>query len=264
MTRRAIDDVLDHSKSRLATRLVLIALASYANEDGFAWPGMLKLMHRAGLARSTVWLAVNELLRSGEIRLHTGPVPGREHSVRSYTFLITVSGFEPLDAPGVHTVSGFEPLEDRADGETDTVSEIEPLGDAQAPASDAYFEHQGFEPRTSGVRSTRPNDPTPFQDSDEEKNRKGNVIEPSSEERAVARGIDVDRSEEGMSSDLAEQARVELLRCDLPDHVLLTRTLVTIGWVDGPIPDWLARQSPEKLADVIQRARDAQRGVRAS
>jgi hypothetical protein len=101
MTWRAVDRVLDHSKSENATRLVLIALASFANDDGFAWPGMTKLMRRTRLARSTVWTQLRTLRRIGEIALHEGPVPGREHGVSTYTYRILVSGSDTA-------VSGYD------------------------------------------------------------------------------------------------------------------------------------------------------------
>jgi hypothetical protein len=279
VTRRAIDDVLDHSKSRLATRLVLIALASYANEQGFAWPGAVKLMRRSGLARSTVWLSINELLRTGEIRLHTGPVPGREHVVRSYTFLITVSGIGPLDDASANTVAGFGPLDNTDDGEVHTVAGFGPQVLASDLASDSYFEHQGSDLRTSGVRSTSPENPTPFQDSDKKKNRKGTVKNSDARVRESAADVAARRAETDVSGvDLKVEAEadvtptaeeqqrlelVELARTELQPlrEAGTLRALVSeAGWVetrDGGVSAWLGQLPAERLSDVLQRARDA-------
>jgi hypothetical protein len=68
--------VWDHSRSRHAARLVLLAIADNANSDGGqAWPSTAELMRKAGLGERTVQAAITELVKLGELEVgyNTGP-----------------------------------------------------------------------------------------------------------------------------------------------------------------------------------------------
>lgn len=68
MSLHAIVAVFDHSKARLANRLVLLALADYAHDDGTnAFPSVDTLAGKAGVDRRTVQRALADLEAAGEI-----------------------------------------------------------------------------------------------------------------------------------------------------------------------------------------------------
>lgn len=67
--------VLDHSEARLGARLVLLALAEFAHDDGSkAYPKVETLMRRSGLSERAVQYALRRLIRDGEIE-QTGTSP---------------------------------------------------------------------------------------------------------------------------------------------------------------------------------------------
>lgn len=60
--------VFDHSESRLAARLVLLALADHADDEGGnAWPKIATIQAKARLGERTVQTALRELEEAGEI-----------------------------------------------------------------------------------------------------------------------------------------------------------------------------------------------------
>lgn len=60
--------VLEHSESTLASRLVLIALAEYAHDDGGkAFPSIATIARKARVGESTVYTCLAELERDGRI-----------------------------------------------------------------------------------------------------------------------------------------------------------------------------------------------------
>lgn len=72
---RAMLAVFDHSQARLAARLVLLALADHADDDGEnAWPKVATIQAKALLGERTVQDALRELERAGEIE-RTGTTP---------------------------------------------------------------------------------------------------------------------------------------------------------------------------------------------
>jgi hypothetical protein len=61
MSIRCISWVLDHSDAQHAERLVLLALADRADDDGRAWPSVRDLATRARLSRRAVQVALRRL-----------------------------------------------------------------------------------------------------------------------------------------------------------------------------------------------------------
>ncbi len=60
--------VLEHSEARLSDRLVLLALANFAHDDGsMAFPAVATLAHKARLGRSTCQTSLRRLEKSGGI-----------------------------------------------------------------------------------------------------------------------------------------------------------------------------------------------------
>lgn len=62
--------VFDTSPSEGLSRLVLIALADYADDDGVCWPAIASIAKKARCAESTVHRALKRLAESGEIEIH--------------------------------------------------------------------------------------------------------------------------------------------------------------------------------------------------
>ena len=50
-----------------ASKLILLALADNANEDGICWPGITYIERKTGLARSTVIKYINDMVDAGYI-----------------------------------------------------------------------------------------------------------------------------------------------------------------------------------------------------
>lgn len=67
MSIQAVSYVLQHSKTKLWDRLVLISLANHANPWRRTWPSVRLLAKEAGLSRRTVQRALNRLEKMGEI-----------------------------------------------------------------------------------------------------------------------------------------------------------------------------------------------------
>lgn len=67
MSIKAITNCWEHSRSRGNVRLVLIALADFANDKYLAWPAHRTLAQRANISISTVQRALAWLLEHGEI-----------------------------------------------------------------------------------------------------------------------------------------------------------------------------------------------------
>lgn len=75
MSLRAIVAVFEHSESRLGDRLVLLALADYAHDDGRnAYPAVDTLAAKARVDRRTVQRSLAALETAGEIE-QTGVTP---------------------------------------------------------------------------------------------------------------------------------------------------------------------------------------------
>ena len=58
-------DVLDDPTTTAATRLVYVALASFATAEGHAWPSRERIAARAGVGRSTVDRELRRLAQAG-------------------------------------------------------------------------------------------------------------------------------------------------------------------------------------------------------
>lgn len=70
--------VFEHSKSTLADRLVLLAIADHANHEGCdAWPSIPWIAEKARVSRATVHRSINELVKLGELEVQSGR--GRGH-----------------------------------------------------------------------------------------------------------------------------------------------------------------------------------------
>jgi hypothetical protein len=67
MSLRATRAVWKHSEQKGGARLVLLALADVADDDGTAWPSVATLADMTKLTERAVHLALTELVKSGEL-----------------------------------------------------------------------------------------------------------------------------------------------------------------------------------------------------
>ncbi len=67
MSVQALTWVFDHSQSRLAARLALLAIANHAGSDGWADPSLFTIACEARLNEREVQDAIRELEASGEL-----------------------------------------------------------------------------------------------------------------------------------------------------------------------------------------------------
>lgn len=81
MSVKVMSWVFEHSRSTLADRLVLLAIADHANHDGLdAYPSVDHIARKARVSRATVQRALGRLVDLGELRVETGS--GRGHMSR--------------------------------------------------------------------------------------------------------------------------------------------------------------------------------------
>lgn len=88
MSLDATKAVWKMSKSRLASRIVLLALADHCNIDGHAWPAIHTLCDMTGLSERTVQAALKELVALGEITIK--PNAGK-NGVNFYTMHLGIT-----------------------------------------------------------------------------------------------------------------------------------------------------------------------------
>lgn len=80
MSVQAIGWVLDHSKSRLAARHVLISIANHAKSDGTgAWPSVGTIARESRISKREVQRSIPQLVALGELHVEPGAGPNGTH-----------------------------------------------------------------------------------------------------------------------------------------------------------------------------------------
>jgi len=70
MSWQAVEAVFENSRSKGNARLLLLTIAEHADKDtGECWPGIGRLMKRAGLSRATVCHHLDTLKKLGELKV---------------------------------------------------------------------------------------------------------------------------------------------------------------------------------------------------
>ena len=116
--------VWDHSRSRHAARLVLLAIADCARENGVAWPSVAELKRKTGLGERAVQTAIIELGKLGELEIgyQQGPkgcnryrlaMPRNPAKSAGAQSLRTAGSADPQDSRGSESsqVSGRDPAD---------------------------------------------------------------------------------------------------------------------------------------------------------
>lgn len=111
--------VWEHSRARLNDRLVLLAIADQARDDGTdAWPSVPRLAAKAHVSERTVQRSIRALAELGEIEIVEG---GGRHRPNQYRVVMTIQtasesqGNQPVNPDTTVTVS-----------DTDTPSDCHP------------------------------------------------------------------------------------------------------------------------------------------
>jgi len=98
MSIRVMDRVWTHSQSKGIDRLVLLAIADHASDDGGdAWPSIPTLMTKTGLSERGVQSAVHRLVELGELVIETAG-GGRGHS-NHYRVVLNPAPETPYEKP---------------------------------------------------------------------------------------------------------------------------------------------------------------------
>jgi hypothetical protein len=115
----AVSAVLAHSKATSTTKLVLVALAHYYDDDGKygAWPSQALLARLANCSERTARRALKELSDAGEIDvlLHQGV--GHDPQRRTNRYRILVDCPETCDKTTQHKLLTLAAIPDRLTGQ---------------------------------------------------------------------------------------------------------------------------------------------------
>ena len=125
MSVRVMQWVWEHSRATGIDRLVLLAIADNANDDGGnAYPGMATLMAKTRLPRSTIYEAIRRLIALGELE-RTTPSRGRHRTV--YRVMTTVSTYDnrPEDRTPQPSTSRTVTARQPSSSRTPTVRELD-------------------------------------------------------------------------------------------------------------------------------------------
>jgi hypothetical protein len=115
----AVSAVLAHSKATSTTKLVLVALAHFYDDDGKygAWPSQATLARMANCSERTARRAIKELAEAGEIDvlLHQGV--GADPQRRTNRYRIIVDCGSDCDGTSQHRSTTLAAIRDRLTGQ---------------------------------------------------------------------------------------------------------------------------------------------------
>ncbi len=77
MSLEAYRDVWEHSKAKGTARLILLALADHADENGVAWPSLSRLAKYVNVSKENVCRNISRLIKMGELS-RVGTVPSKQ------------------------------------------------------------------------------------------------------------------------------------------------------------------------------------------
>ena len=165
MANNVLNWVWEHSRSRHAARLVLLAIADRAREDGTAWPSNTELRRMTGLGERSVQAGVTELVKLGElyVGIQQGP-----NGVNRYRVLMKVSKRTPAkSAPppqDLHPAESAPPQillgEEFVQVEMLDPAESAPPQNLRAPAGSADGTHTKTKQSKPAAKSSRPAKPS--------------------------------------------------------------------------------------------------------
>jgi len=156
MSVHTLSRVWAHSKSVGSQRLVLLAIADWANDDGEAYPAISSIAKKAAVSERTVQYCIRELAAAGELQIEEGN--GRNH-----THLYRVQILHPADtAPPQSTAErvqdtaeGVQPVAPKPSGEPLGEPSLLPQG-GEGDTDHPLFKHWNSQPRLSKIRFVSP------------------------------------------------------------------------------------------------------------
>lgn len=115
----AVSAVLAHSKAQSTTKLVLVALAHYYDDDGKygAWPSQSLLARLANCSERTARRALKELADMGEIDILLHQGVGHDPQRRTNRYRILVDCPPECDKTSQHRVTTLAAIHDRLTGQ---------------------------------------------------------------------------------------------------------------------------------------------------
>lgn len=118
--------VWDHSRSRHAARLVLLALADCARETGVAWPSVAELKRKTGLGERAVQTALIDLAKLGELEI------GYQQGPKGCNRYRLLMGRNPAKSAGAQSLRGAKSADpqDSRGSESSQVNGHDPAGSA--------------------------------------------------------------------------------------------------------------------------------------
>jgi hypothetical protein len=73
MSNKALDYVFTHSKTKGSARVLMLAIADMANDDGECWPGKARLEKKVNVTLRNVIKLIQECERLGELAVTERP-----------------------------------------------------------------------------------------------------------------------------------------------------------------------------------------------
>ncbi len=136
--------VLQHSRSRMGERLVLLSIADCASADGGnAWPSIAELRQKAGMSERAVQGAIKRLVEIGELVVEYGTGPYRHNRYRVVMDPAEAAPSTPQDVPPADSAPPQETTSDPAANDALTPQQTT----ADPAANDApYKEEPSLEP----------------------------------------------------------------------------------------------------------------------
>lgn len=158
MSASVFNHVLENSQAEGKTLLVLIAIASRADDDGVAWPGIEWIAKRARCSLRKAQDAIRELQAMGELQVEY--TVGRSNTNR-YTVLCTPTASYYIDENGADSDTQTAPFIEGNGAESDikgAVSEPEFPEKVQSAAINGAESWRETAPYTSGYVSDTSSD----------------------------------------------------------------------------------------------------------
>lgn len=161
MSFKVTNWVWARSESRNGARLVMLALADRADDNGCAWPSIDDLVERTKLSPRAVQKAVTALVESGELEVENG---GGRHRSNRYRIIPKprtndgVTDEEPRTSDGVSAeeTPHFEPETPHFEAETPHSATQNPVQSAPEPYVEPPENRQGNNPPTPRPESGSP------------------------------------------------------------------------------------------------------------
>lgn len=88
MSIRVMSLVWEHSKQQGSALLVLLAIADFADDDGYCYPSVERLAHKSRMSVRNVRYILRQLEESGELVIERG---GGRHRTNRYRVMLPPS-----------------------------------------------------------------------------------------------------------------------------------------------------------------------------